>query len=316
MALTIDQITAASYPEVLTAMRKPANQWAEHALLRAMQKAKGIEYKPFGPTLEETLDYRRNPDGAFMANDMSDVSNNKTEVLTAASYAVGQLAVPITWSEGDEVKNPTENQKVALVKSLLSNAIETHDDLVEEAMFGTVTQGFLGFQNLLPDSGEGAPGGIDAATEVWWKHPIGVYAADGSDIESALGTAYDSAIKGSGSTLKPNLIFGGVAPFELYMASLQSMQRFVNTSEADGGYTTVAFREIPVIFSHFGNDRLYGISTKSTRLVISNDANRKMLDKIQLPTKVAWNRKLYSAMQLLTNNKSRNFVLTKGAVIP
>jgi hypothetical protein len=119
-------------------------------------------------------------------------------------------------------------------------------------------------------------------------------------------------MKGSGSSLKPDLIFGGVAPFELFMASLQDMQRFVNTSDADASFTTVAFREIPVIFSNKGNGRLYGINSKSFRLLISSDANRKLMDKIQLPTKIAWHRRIFSALQLVTNNKSRGFVLTVG----
>lgn len=310
MALTIDQITAASYPAVLTAMRKPANQWAENALMRAMEKQGAVERKAFGPTLEETLDYRRNPDGAFLATDMTAVSNAKTEVLTAASYAVGMLAVPITWSEADDVKNPTENQKVALVKSLLENGIQTHDDLIEQALFAVSTSGFLGFQTVLSDTGLTPVGGIDPATEAWWANQTGTYALDGSDIQAALGTAYDAAMKGSGSSLKPTLIFSGVEPFELYMASLQDMQRFVNTSDADASFTTVAFREVPYVFSHYGGARIYGTNKKAFRLLISSDANRKLLEKIQLPTAVAWNRKIFSALQLVTNNRSRGFVLT------
>jgi hypothetical protein len=311
MALTIDQITAASYPAVLTAMRKPANQWSEHALLREMEKQKAVERKAFGPTLEETLDYRRNPDAAFLATDMTDTSLNKTDVLTAASYAVAEIAAPITWSEGDEVKNPTENQKVALVKSLIENGINTHDDMLEEAMFGVVTQKMNGFQTILPDNGNGNPGGIDATTELWWKNPIGTYSAAGTNIEAALNTVFDKAAKGSGSSLQPSLIFTGPTPYGLYMASLQALQRFIDSDEASAGFKQVGFRTARVVFSQYGNTRIYGINAKSFRLVISKDANRKLLEKTQIPNKVAWNRKIYSAVQLVTNNKSRGFVLTQ-----
>src|SRR5262245_6988836 len=98
MALTIDQITAASYPAVLTRARKPANQWSEHSVLKEFERQKAVERKAFGPTLEETLDYRRNPDAAFLATDMTATSLNKTDILTAASYQVAELAAPITWS--------------------------------------------------------------------------------------------------------------------------------------------------------------------------------------------------------------------------
>jgi hypothetical protein len=313
MALAIEQIIAASYPEVLTAMRKPANQWADTSLMKAMERKKMVRRKPFGPTLEETLDWRANPNATFLATDMTDLVIDKTDVLTAASFAVGELAVPIVWSEGDDVKNPTENQKVALVESLLENGINSHDDKIEAALFGTVTSNFLGFQNVLPDSGQGTPGGIDAAIEAWWRNYTGTYLSDGSDIEAALGTAFDTASKGSGSELKPDLIFTGPGPYGIYMASLQTMQRFVNTNEADAGFTQIAYRTAVMVFSQYGGTRIYGVNSKSFHLDISRDANRKLLEKQMIPTKVAWVRKIYSALQLTTNNKSRGFVLTQVA---
>jgi hypothetical protein len=313
MPLAIEQIIAASYPGVLTAMRKPANQWSETSLMRALESTKAVRRKAFGPTLEETLDYRMNPGAAFLATDMTDVDLSKTDVLTAASFDVGELAIPIVWSEGDDVKNPTENQKVALVESLLENGINTHDDKIEQALFGTVTNKFNGFQTVLPDNGQGTPGGIDAATEVWWRNPVGTYLDDGTDIEAAMGTAFDAASKGSGSTLKPNLLFTGPGPYGIYMGALQTMQRFVNTKEADAGFTSVAFRTASFVFSQYGNTRIYGINGKSFHLDISKDANRKLLEKQMIPSKVAWVRKIYSALQLTTNNKSRGFVLTQVA---
>jgi hypothetical protein len=51
-------------------------------------------------------------------------------------------------------------------------------------------------------------------------------------------------------------------------------------------------------------------------VVISSDANRKLLEKVQIPQKVAWIRKIYSGIQLVTNNKSRGFVLTQTPVVP
>jgi hypothetical protein len=97
------------------------------------------------------------------------------------------------------------------------------------------------------------------------------------------------------------------------MSSLQSLQRFINAKEADAGFVQVAFRTAQYVFSQYGNTRIYGICTKCFHLDISKDANRKLLEKTMIPTKVAWNRKIYSALQLTTNNKSRGFVLTQAA---
>lgn len=311
MALTIDQITAASYPAVLSAKRKPANQWSEHSLLNEFERQGAVRRKAFGPTLEETLDYRKNADAAFLATDFTSVNVAKTDVLTAASFAVGELAIPITWTEGDEVKNPEENQKVALVTSLLENGINTHDDMIEQALFGTVTNKFLGFQNVLPDTGQGTPGGIDAATELWWRNFSGTYKADGTDINAALATAMNAASKGSGSSLAPTLLFSGSAAYAIYEATLSKLIRFVDTKTADGSFQALAFRTARWVYSQYGNTRIYGVNPKSFHVDISKDANRKLMEKQMIPDKVAWIRKIYSACQLTTNNKSRGFVLTQ-----
>lgn len=311
MALTIDQITAASYPAIVAAARKPANQWSEHSLLDEMEKQKAIVYEPFGATLEEPLDYRRNQGGDFLETDMTSTSLTKTEVLTSASYAVASIAVPITWSEEDEVKNPSENQKVALVKSLVTNALDTHDDMIEEGLFTTVTDRFLGFQTVLPDSGQGSPGGIDASTELFWRNYTSTYLAAGTNLVAALTTARGTAAKGSGSKMKVSLIFSGINPYAIYMGVMQPLQRFIDSKAAEGGFEQAAFETARWVHSQYGGTRIYGITPKSFKLKISKDAKRKLLEKAQVPNAVAWNRKVYSALQLVTNNKSRGFVLTQ-----
>jgi hypothetical protein len=85
MALTIGQIVAASYPAVLNAMRKAANQWVESAFLRELERQNAVERASLGATIEKTLDYQRNPGAAFLATDLQPTSMSKTEVLTAAS---------------------------------------------------------------------------------------------------------------------------------------------------------------------------------------------------------------------------------------
>ena len=37
--------------------------------------------------------------------------------------------IPLTWTKNDELQNSTESQKISLVKSLLENLVNAHDDL-------------------------------------------------------------------------------------------------------------------------------------------------------------------------------------------
>ena len=101
MSLSISQILAVSYPEVLAEMRKAANQWTESALMRELERQGGIEHKSLGATIEAPLDYQRNPGTAILVTDLQPTSLTKTEVLTSASYGIAEVSVPIVWSKKD-----------------------------------------------------------------------------------------------------------------------------------------------------------------------------------------------------------------------
>lgn len=309
---TVAQIFAASYPAVLNARNKAANQFLESALLREFERQKFLVRKSLGPTIEHTLDYIRNPGTDFLASDLTTTSLSKVEVLTAAVYTPGALSVPVVWSKADEAKNPTENQKVNLVTSLIDNALASHDDALEEALFATSTDGFLGLQSILPDNGQGSPGGIDAATDAWWRNYTGEYAADGSDIEAAMTIAFQTAAKGTGGSA-PTLIASGLTPNSLYEASLQDQQRWIDTSEADGGFKMLAFKTARCVYSQYGNDRMYFLSPKNFNLNVSREAYRQKGETIEIPSAQGFVTKLFSLLQFTTSNKSRGAVLTPGS---
>lgn len=310
MALSISQITAASYPAVLNRMRKGVDNWSESALMREFEKQGMVKRTSLGPTIEVTLDYRKNQAVDFLATSLTAMTLTATDVLTAASYAVAELSVPVIWSKGDDAKNPSENQKVAFVKNLLENGINSHDDAIETGLFGTSDDGFTGMQTIIPDSGQGTVGGIDSATETWWRNYSSTYNLDGSDIEAALTTAWNTVAKGSGSGLTPTILFSGPTPHALYEGSLQVKQRFIDVDEAVGGYKSLAFKTARYVFSQAGGSRIYGANKKSLNLVVSKEYFRDKGPEQELNDKNGMRFFIYSALQVVTDNKSRLFVLT------
>lgn len=311
MALSISQILAASFPAVLAESRKPTNQWAENSLMREFEKQGVIERKSLGPTIEVPLDWRRNPGAGFIAVDTDPTSTTKTDVVSAASYSVAELAVPMVWFKKDEAMNPSENQKVALVKSLMENGLQSHDDLIEQALFSTTTNGFTGFGTLLPSSGQGTIGGIDASTETFWRHPVGTYLSDGSDIEAVLTTADNSAMKGSGSQMGVKFLVSGSTPHALYEGQLQAQQRYVDSSGVgNGGFKALAFRDKRYIFSQYGGNPIYGLGPKAIKLVVSKEFFRDRSETQEFENKNGYVSKIYSALQLVISNKSRLFAVT------
>lgn len=288
-------------------MRKGANQWAESAALREMERQGVIQRISLGATIEAPLDYRVNPDTAVLANDQDEASLVKTEIMTAASYSVAQLSVPVVWTKGDDAKNPTEAQKVALVKQLLENGINSHDDQIERNIFTTSTSGgdeLNGLNDLAPTSGQGTVGGIDAAVETWWRNQADTY-VDASDIEATFTSVYNSCAKGSGASLAPKFMISGSTPHALYESGLQSLQRFMDSDEANGGFKVLAFKSARYVFSQYGGNNVYFLNPKNYNIVVSKQYFRDKGNTIEIPSQNAYVFKVYSALQALTNNKSR-----------
>lgn len=307
MALTIEQIAAVSYPAVLAEMRKPANQWAENAALRVMEKMGFIKRVSLGENIEAPLDYRVNPDAAVMAADQDAASLLKTEVITSAVFNIAQINVPVTWTKGDDAKNPTETQKIALVKALLENGINSHDDLIEQAFFTDSVAGgteLAGLQNMVPTGGEGTVGGIDASVETWWKNATDTY-VDGSDIEATFTDVYNDCAKGSGATLIPKVLVSGPTPHALFESQLQTLQRFSNVSEADAGYKTLMFKSANYVFSQYGGNNVYFLNPRNFNLIVSKQYFRDKGSTFDVPGQNAFYFLIYSALQFITNNKSR-----------
>src|SRR5690606_23740695 len=130
-------------------------------------------------------------------------------------------------------------------------ANESHDDLLEQALFGGTTQGFLGLQSLLPDTGQGSPGGINAALDTWWRHGTYNYYDDGSDIVAKLTYALKVAAKGSGGA-EPNLIVAGVDPHNLDEGAVQPQIRFKRSEVGDGMFVALQVGKSDFVFSQYG----------------------------------------------------------------
>lgn len=307
MALTIDQITSASFPAVLAEMRQPANQWAENAALRIMEKQGVIERTDLGPTIEVPVDYRPNADTAVLATDQDEASLVKTDVLSAASFSVAQISVPVVWTKGDDAKNPSPNQKIAFSKALMENGVNSHDDLVEQLIFASSTAGgdeFNGLDTLVTSGGTGTVGGIDASLETWWKNYSDTY-SDATDIEATFTTAFNKCLKGSGSANQPKFMISGVAPHVTYESGLQTLQRFGDSSEANAGFRVLKFKNCDYIFSQYGGTKVYFLSPKSYKIVVSKSYFRDKGNTVEIPSQNAFVFKLYSALQAVVTNRSR-----------
>lgn len=305
MSLSISQGIAVSYPKVIADKNKAANQWEESALLREMKRQGMIKSQSLGPTIELPLDYQRNPAGLFQTTDLMPLSLNKTEVLTSASYAVAEVTAPIVWSKKDEVQNPTDQQKIALVSSLIDNALSTHDDLIEQAMFVANTNGFLGLPTHITTAGTGSDGGIDSSANTWWRCQQNTY-VDDTDIEAGFTTTWNQCAKGSGSKMMPTLMVSDATQQALFEGTQQANQRYVDTEELKAGFKVLGFKTCRYVFSQYGLTNIVQfMNPKNAFLVVSKEMYRDLGDTQEIPNANGYVRKIYTALQFVTNNRSR-----------
>lgn len=300
---SVSQILAVSYPAVLADKRKGTNQWAESAFLRMLEKKGAVKRKSLGSQIEAPLDYRRNPAAGFLASDLAPVSLTKTEVLTAAVYDIAEICSPIVWSRKDEVMNPSENQKIALVSGLIENGIDSHDDLIEQYIFATSTNGFLGLLTHIPTSGQGSDGGIDAATDVFWRPQSNTY-ADDTDIEAAFTTTWNQCSKGTGSKLSPSFMVSDAATQSIFEGTQQANQRY-ESQDMKAGFKALMFKTAMYVFSQYGTTSVYFGNEKSFQLIVSKEYFRQREDTMPLQGANGCETKIYSALQTVTDNRSR-----------
>lgn len=301
---TIGQLAAASYPAVLADKRKAANQWAESAFMRAMESKGFIKRESLGPTIEAPLDYQRNPGTVIQTTDLQALSLTKTEVLQAASYTPAEVTVPVTWSKKDDAMNPTKTQKISFVKALLENAIESHDDILEQQIFVTSTNGFLGIPTHITTGGTGSDGGIDSSTNTFWRNQTNTY-VDDTDIESAFTTTWNQCAKGSGAQLMPTLMVSDAAQQALFEGTQQALQRY-ESQDLKAGFKALMFKTAQYVFSQYGSStNVFFLNAKNFNLVVSREYFRDRGDTQEIPNANGFNFKIYSALQTVTNNRSR-----------
>jgi hypothetical protein len=303
-------MVASSYPAVQAAKKRPENQWAESAFLRACEDMSIIKRRNLGPTIEAPFDWRRNAAAEVLgATELAAATlTTKTDVIGTASYVPAQMRVPVIWSKGDDAKNPEENQKIDLVASLLDNGFESHDDLLEASLFVTTSVGgdeILGLDTIISTDGLGTIGGVVGSAESFWRSKVDGYTS-GDDLEAGLEALWVRIERGTGSPLKPQLVVSGGSTLALFNSTQQGFQRYTNSQELKASFKTTAFKTAMWVYSQYGPaSDVYMLNSKSYNVVVSKEYFRKKGQTMEQQASEGYVFKIYSALQAITNNRSR-----------
>mgnify|MGYP000851786994 CR=1 FL=1 len=217
-----------------------------------------------GTSIVEPLLYASNSTFASYSG-YDTVALTPQEGITAAEYPWRQIAVSIAISGIEEAKNSGEQAVLDLLEAKVEQAEETAKSGLNSMLFldGTGNSGkdFMGLAGIV--GATGTVGGIDSATETWWRSYV--EATAGALTEAQMRTAYNSVSSGND---KPDMILTTQTLFEKYESLLTPQVRYSDVKMANLGFENLMFKGAPVSYDPVCQAGvMYFLNSKYLRLV-------------------------------------------------
>ena len=221
------------------------NVTKNNALLAQLQKNGRVKTAAGGNQIYQEITFAENSNaGWYSGYDFLPVG--ASDVITAAEYDWKQAAVPVVISGLEQLQNAGREQMIDLMEGRMGVAEATLANTICQGLYadGTGSGGkeITGLDLAVPtDPTTGTYGGINRATSTnaFWKsqiHDTGT--ASSSNIQESMNNLWVKCVRGADH---PDLILLDNALWLVYIASLQSQQRFNGTETGDLGFPTVKF---------------------------------------------------------------------------
>jgi len=285
------------------------NVFSARPLVYFLKKAGQVRVVNGGNKIVLPLMYGQNSTaGSYSAYDS--ISITPQTGITAAEYNWKQYAATIAISGIEEAQNSSEEAIIDLLEAKTFQAEETITEQMDQMFIqsdGTGNSGkdWLGLEILVRDA-QATVGGIDASTDAWWESYVEGTA--GSLTLADMRTAYNSVAVGND---QPNVILTEQTLFEAYEDLLQSQERFMDASTADGGFQNLLFKGAPVVYDDYVNTGdMYFLNTKYIRLVGHGDNWFKPTPFVRPDNQDARYAQILCYGELTISNRARQGVLT------
>ncbi len=263
---------------VTTTLRNRTGKLADNmkkntALLNRMERRGTIKPVTGGRTIVQELEYAEN--ATYQRYSGYEVLNiSPSDVFTAAEYDWKQAAVAVSISglEGS-VQNTGPDAIIPLLRSRIKNAEKTMQNNIWSDMYsaGTADGGkqIGGLQLLVADAPTtGTVGGINRATWAFWRNQKFQTTVDGgsalstANVQRYMNSMYAKLVRG---TDKPDLILADTNYYNLYLNSLQAIQRISDDSMAQAGFTSLKYMGADVVLDGFAAGAAGGAASTSAQ---------------------------------------------------
>lgn len=248
----------ASYNELLTTTienrREDVADSAtdNNALLTRLKKKGNMDEADGGTKLTEEILYAGNTNGQWYSGSEV-IAVGSTQDMTLAEYAWKQYAISIVLTGLELGQNQGRARMIPLMAKKLKGAVSKMSNDVSVGLYGDGTsfssKTLTGLLAMCPvDPTTGTYGGINRATagNEWWRpYALDTNAAPAaSTIQAKFTLAYSNLVQGAEHT---DLIVCDGDVWTAYAGSLQALQRFTSSDEADGGFPSLKFMGADVV---------------------------------------------------------------------
>lgn len=226
------------------------NVTKNNALLDRLRKKGNVKTVSGGRTIVQELEYAEN--GTYKRYSGYEALNiSPSDVFTGAEFNYAQAAVAVSISGLEELQNRGKEAIIELLGSRIKNAEKTLMNNIALDCYsdGTADGGRqIGGLALLVSKTPttGVVGGIDASTTIgaFWRNKAysgvtnGGAATTSANIQSYMNSLSLQLVRGKDRT---DLIVADTNYFQLYLQSLQAIQRIEKTDMAGIGFTSLKY---------------------------------------------------------------------------
>jgi len=231
------------------------NVTKNNALSMKLNQRGNVKSFSGGNTIMQELSFAQNGNGGWYSGyDLLPVAAQ--DVISAAEYAIKQLACPIVMSGLEELQNAGREQMIDLLEGRITVAESTMANLLAGGLYsdGTGSGGkeLTGLNAAVPTNpATGTYGGINRATWAFWRSQL-TSSADlttpaamsPTNIQEACNLLWSKLVRGSD---RPDLIVFDNQFWMMYLASLQNMQRFTQAETGKLGFPSLKYMDADVV---------------------------------------------------------------------
>lgn len=238
--------------------------------------------------------------------------------FTAATYPWQQIAGSVTISGKEErVNSGSETQIVNLLDSKVKQLELSMEDVVNEQLFGDGTgndnKDLLGLQAIVADTPtSGILGGIDRATEVWWRNQYTTATKSSTDFDNLLAAMRSIYRLCSVGTDHPDLGLADGAVLDGYESLLVQNLRLTDTKLGDAGFENLKFKGMVIANDQQLNDtgKIYLLNSKYLNWTVHNAADFLMTNFVRPENQDVKTAQILLQANLVVSNTKKQGIIT------